>query len=171
MSNDLPQFFKWDAEHAVMVPRRPHYACMVYVDQQDYRLGVIEERSTNSHNHYFAAVNEAWRNLPDDQAERFPTSEHLRKYALIKAGYCDKQEFLASSKAEAVRIASFIRAAEEYAIVIVKDRAVVRMTPKSQAARAMSKQDFQDSKTKVLEIVSAMIGVSTGALETAGKAA
>src|SRR5262245_16274497 len=46
-----------------------------------------EERSHKSHAHYFAAIQEAWNNLPDDKREQYPTPEHLRAWALIRAGY------------------------------------------------------------------------------------
>ena len=117
-----------------------------------------------SHRFYFASVNEAWKNLPEDMAERYPTSDHLRKWALIKAGYRDERSIVASSKAEALRIAAFIRPMDEYAVVVVREAVVRVYTAKSQSTRAMGKAEFGASKEKVLDILSAMIGTSRDAL-------
>ena len=157
--------FRWNAEKAVMVPLRANHACKTFVDEETYRLGVIEERSANSHSHYFAALNEAWGNLPDAMAERFPTVEHLRKYALIQCGFRDERSIACASKAEALRIAAFIKPMDGYAVVIVREAVVMVYTAKSQSMKAMGKADFQDSKQKVLDIVSDLIGVTTKQLE------
>jgi len=150
--------FQWDGE--AMRPMRSRLADREYVVGEKYRLGVIEDRSANSHSHYFAALHEAWTNLPDDQAERFPTVEHLRKYALIQSGFRDERSIACASKAEALRVAAFIKPMDEYAVVIVREAVVLVYTAKSQSMKAMGKAAFQESKSKVLEIVSIMIGVT-----------
>ena len=161
-----PLMFVWDAERSVMVPVRRSIADKTYVDGESYRLGVIEERSANSHSHYFAALNEAFMNLPDDLAERFPTVEHLRKYALIQTGFRDERSIACASKAEALRVAAFIKPMDGYALVAVKDALVLVYTAKSQSYRAMGKEDFGKSKTAVLERVSDMIGVKPDELSS-----
>jgi hypothetical protein len=164
MNDAFPQAFTWDAERSVMVPRRKALADKTYVDQNEYRLGVIEERSAASHSHYFSALHEAFMNLPDDQAERFPTVDHLRKYALVQAGFRDERSIACASKAEALRVAAFIKPMDEYAVVIVREAVVLVYTAKSQSMKAMGKAEFQESKSKVLEIVSIMIGVTANDL-------
>lgn len=171
MNEASPALFVWDADRSVMVPRRKSAADRTYVDQEEYRLGAIEERSVNSHNHFFSALNEAWSNLPDDLAERFQTVEHLRKYALIKAGYFDERSIVCASRAEALRVAAFIKPIDDFAVVATSEATVRVFTAKSQAVRAMGKETFQDSKTKVLEIVADMIGTSKAQLSHAGRAA
>lgn len=130
-----------------------------------------EERSGASHRHYFASINEAWQSLPDDMLERFPNSEALRKYALIKAGYCDASTLVAASKAEAHRLAAFIRPMDEFAIVTVSGATVTRYTAKSQSMRAMGKADFSASKDAVLRVISELIGTDVGTLEQRGREA
>jgi len=137
-----------------------------------YRLVEFHDRSENSHRAYFAALHEAWQNLADDQLERWPTSEHLRKWALIKSGYCDERSIVAASKAEALRLVAFMRPLDDYAVVIAKDSVINVYTAKSQSIRAMGKTDFGDSKSKVLDIVAGLIGVSSDELrQNAEKAA
>lgn len=138
----------------------------------EYRLIEQEERSMASHRGYFAAVNEAWQNLPEDIADRYPTAEHLRKRALIKAGYCVEKQIAASSHEDALRIAAFIGGLDEFAVVLVRDDVVKHYTAKSQSVRSMTKEEFQESKNKVLDEISSLIGVSPDNLQqNAGRAA
>ena len=51
---------------------------------------LAEHRSKASHDHFFAIINEAWKNLPEDMGDDFPSPEHLRKWALIKSGFCSE---------------------------------------------------------------------------------
>lgn len=137
-----------------------------------YRVQLVEERSRASHNHYFAAIGEAWRNLPDHMLDEFPSSEHLRKKALVRAGYADERTFVCASKAEAARMAAFMRPMDEYAIVSVREATVTVWMAKSQSVRAMGKAEFQASKEAVLDVISRLIGVSTDDLrQNTGKAA
>jgi hypothetical protein len=138
-----------------------------FVIGETYRLAEIEDRSSKSHAHYFASLTDAWRSLPDDQAERFPTMDHMRKFALIKTGFADSRQFVASSKAEAVRLAAFLRPVDEYAVVSVEQCVVMIWTAQSQSTRAMGKQKFQESKTAVLEYVAGLLGCTTDELRAA----
>jgi len=149
---------QWDGDALVPLPNFAKRADSVFVVGEVYRLAPVEDRSPASHRHFFATVNNAWKNLPEDMAERFPTSEHLRKWCLVKAGYRDERTFVASSKAEAVRLAAFVRPIDDYAIVTVNGNTVTQYTAKSQAGRAMNKADFQKSKDAVLDILAEMIG-------------
>lgn len=136
-----------------------------------YRMEVIAERSINSHRHYFAALHEIWLNLPDDEAVKFATAEHLRKHCLIMTGYRDERKFAASSPAEARKIAAFIKPRDEYAIVSVAGNVVIEWTAKSQSMKAMGGPTFQKSKSDVLDFASAMIGVSPDQMAREGEAA
>ena len=165
-----PLVFAWDGE--AMVPKHPRLADRHYVVGQQYRLVEETSRSANSERHQFAEIDEAWGNLPEDMALEFPTPTHLRKYALIKAGYCDKSSFVCGSPAEASRLAAYLEPIDEFAIVTVSGDVVTRYTAQSQSRKAMGARKFQDSKTKVLEIVSTMIGVTPATLTTeTGRAA
>lgn len=169
MNTPLP--YRWDGE--AMVPLRGFQkrADDAFIVGQVYRLEPVEERSAASHRHYFAAVNEAWSSLPEHLADRFPTPEHLRKFALVKAGHADSRQIVASSKAEAQRLAAFVRPMDEYAVVTVTDAVVTVWTARSQSQKAMGKALFQQSKDDVLRIVSEMIGVEPAALQKHAEAA
>lgn len=168
MTTGRPIAFNWDGE--AMVPVHPRLADKEYVVGERYMLAPFEPRSVASHNHEFAWLQAAWENLPEELAEQFPTPTHLRRYALIRAGYSDSHSLVCASKAEALRLAAFIRPMDEFAIVTVNGCVVNRFTAKSQSKRAMGKQVFQDSKTKIMEIVAQMIGVAPEQLREASAA-
>jgi hypothetical protein len=161
--------YQWDGSvmrpvgaYAPLVARR-------FAVGQVVALEAVEPRSAPSHRHYFACVREAWVNLPEALAARFRTEEHLRKYALTKAGFCDERSIVCPNKVEARRIAAFIEPMDDYAIVTVADRVVTVFTAKSQSAGAMGKARFQASKEAVLGILADMIGVEPERLVDAGR--
>jgi hypothetical protein len=162
MTAIFPLAFRWDGE--VMRPTNARAADRLYVVGEVYRMEPVEDRSAASHRHYFAAINDAHDNLPHELAERFPTPDALRKYALIRTGFRDERSIIASSKAEARRLAAFIRPIDEFSVVSVHDAAVVVWTAKSQSMRAMGRKDFQASKDAVLGFVAELIGVAPGQL-------
>ena len=167
-----PLTYTWDGDAMIPLKRFTRMADAQFVIGEEYRLAIHEGRSMKSHSHYFAALTEAWRNLSDDHAERFPTVEHLRKWLLIKAGYRDERSIVCSSKAEAQRVAAFMRPADEFAVVTVNEAIVTFYTAKSQSVRAMGRKDFQESKQAVLDIAAGMIGVNRDDLRrNAGRAA
>lgn len=167
-----PVTFTWTGETMEPLQRFRRLCDRQFVVGESYPLVVQEDRSSHSHRHYFASIHDAWLNLPEDQAERFQTSEHLRKYALIRAGFFDEKSIVCASKSEAQRIGAFIKPMDTFAIVVAREATIRVFTAKSQSVKAMGKKEFQDSKQKVLDIVSGMIGVDTGALNAnAGKAA
>lgn len=131
-------------------------------------LSFDEERSEASHAHYFAVLGEAWSSLPEDLAADFPTAEHLRKWALIKAGYiAGSHTTVCRSGAEARRWAMFSKQVDKYCIAVVQDRIVTVHQAASQSLEAMGKKAFQQSKDDVFNIVSQLLGVD---VTTLGKA-
>lgn len=161
-----PLAFRWDGEAMAPLPRFTKEADARFVIGQVYRLDEIEERSGASHRHFFASVNEVWASLPEAMGDRFPTPTHLRKYALVKGGYRDERSVVCASRAEALRVAAFIRPIDEFAIVVVSGPTVTVYTAKSQSEKAMGRADFQASKTRVLEILSELVGVEVGQIPT-----
>lgn len=164
MSGPAPIPMRWTGEAMQPLPRFASEADRSFVIGKVYRLVEHQERSQNSHAHYFAALHEAWQNLPENLADQFPTPEHFRKRLLIKAGYRDERSIVCGSKAEAQRVAAFVKPMDEYAVVTVSEAVVRVYTAQSQSMRAMGKAAFQDSKQKVLDLAAEMIGVAPGAL-------
>lgn len=173
MSAALPLFYRWDGESFTPVGTRGKLeADRQFVIGQTYRLAEEQERSMLSHRHEFAWLREAWMNLPENIADQYPSPEHLRKRALIEAKFYTEQIIDAGSNAAALRVASGIKSREEFSVVIVRESIVVIRDPKSQSVRAMGPKEFQASKTAIMEIIAALIGVTPEELQKqAGKAA
>jgi hypothetical protein len=168
----IPIEFFWNGEAMVPIDRFIPVAERQYTKGEVYRLAVEEERSAISHRHYFASVNEAWKNLPHDIAPLFPTAEKLRKWALIKTGYATEQAMVVDTEIDAARMANLLGRMNEDSVVVAKGRVMKMYTAKSQSTRSMDKKEFQTSKTAVLDLLSEMIGTSRETLEAnAGKAA
>jgi hypothetical protein len=154
-----PITFVWDGQ--VMVPQRrfTKLCDQRYAIGEEYPLAIAHPRSKATQGHYFARLEELFDNLPEDVAELYPTIEHLRKRALIEAGYFDQEIIECGSEAVAVNVASAIRKRDDFAHIIVAGRIVAIRTAKSQRKCAMGAKAFQDSKDKVLAIVENMVGV------------
>lgn len=163
-----PVIFDWNGE--AMIPRHPKVADREYTVGERYALVPYEARSITSHNHEFAWLAEAWQNLPEQYADLYPTPEHLRKRALIEAGFYDETAVDAGTLAAAIRVAAAFRAKDEFALVIVRGPLVLIRTAKSQSRRAMDRETFQRSKTAIMEIISLMIGVKIPELAEASAA-
>jgi hypothetical protein len=152
-----PWLTAWDGDGFQILGRMKARADKELVVGQRYVLEALEERSEASHGHYFATLTEKWANAPHHVTDRFPTPAHLRKYALIRTGWRDEQTFVCSSKAEAVRMAAFLKPIDEFAVISTNGPVIVRWTAKSQSYRAMGKAEFQRSKDEVLQFVDDLI--------------
>lgn len=185
----LPVVFVWQEVDVVdeqgvvsrrhaMVPqvRYVNVAKRQYHDREEYPMVPLEARSRKSHNAYFAQVNEAFDNLPEPLAPRWPTSEHMRKWLLIETGWFDEKEFDCDTEIMAKRLATFIRVQDSFARILIHKMAkgfklIVRRA-KSQSIDSMSGTDFEKSKNDVLGLASSMIGVTTTELKrNAGRSA
>lgn len=171
--NQAPVVFEWTDDGVMRpLPRFTQLCDRQFVVHETYCLVVEEERSAATHSHQFAWLHEAWKQLPEDVADLYPTATHLRKRALIEAGFYNETVVDAGSNAAALRVASTLKARDEFALVTVRGPLVVIRDAKSQSRRAMKRAEFQDSKQKIMEIVAGMIGVAPEELaKNAGKAA
>lgn len=167
---NAPIMFRWEGN--AFVPASPFWqrkADQAFVCHETYPLVEHHERSHATHAHYFAAINEAWQNLPDHLLAEYPNPDALRKKMLVRAGYADERSIVCASKAEAQRVAAFIKPMDIYAVVVVRDNVVRVYTAQSQSYRAMGRKAFQDSKEAVLRALDDLLGVEHG--ETARSAA
>jgi len=153
--------FVWNGE--AMIPMRPKAADKEFVVGRRYLLEQASERSWISHQQQFAWIGEAWANLPEGLADLYPTPEHLRKRALIQAGFYTEVVIDAGSKAAALRMAAYARGEDEFAVVFVRGPLVIVRKAKSQHMHGhdrMDKAEFERSKTAIMEVIAEMIGVT-----------
>lgn len=143
------------------LPRFGNEFASQFEDGKLYRLAEVEERSLRSHNHFFASVAEAWKNLPEEYAQEFPTPEHLRKWVLIKTGWYDQESIVLDTKGDALVVAGYARR-DVFAVVTVEDRTVTVYRAKSQSKRNMGAANFQRSKQDVLDFLDDLLNVERG---------
>lgn len=168
-----PVLLRWEGDG--FTPANAYHAKradQMFVVGELYAMAEHADRSGDSHRHYFASLKEGWLNLPQHLQERFPSPEHLRKWALIKAGFFDSRTLVLQSADDAKRVAAFMEPKDEFAVVTVDGATITEFTAKSQSYAAMGKRAFQESKDRVLDVVSDLIEISRAELErNAGKAA
>jgi hypothetical protein len=166
-----PVAFVWSGREMVPLDRFRALASRQYRPGQEYVLIEHRGRSMKAHGLYFKCVEVAWQNLPekwqkrrDSNRDRFPTAEHLRKWALIQEGYADDRVTVWDTEEDARRAALFGRELDEYAVIPAPLGNVVTIfTAKSQDAR-MGHDDFQRSMDKVLGRLSTMLGITVSDL-------
>ncbi len=109
-------------------------------------------------------------NLPEDIAYLYPTEDHLRKRALIEAGYYTETAVDAGTRAAALRVAAAVPALDEFAFAKVEGPIVLIRRAKSQSVRAMGAKQFYESKAAILAIIADMLSVSPEELRKRGEA-
>lgn len=160
----------WDGEVLRPLPRFRDLCNRQFAVHEEYPLQIVENRSMASHNFFFASIHEAWQNLNEDDAARFPTAEHLRSWALVQCGYCAENDIVCDNAAEARKLASTMRRYSPYAIIKVSGDVVKIFEPESQSMAAMKKERFEQSKADVLALVAGMARTTPAQLKkSAGK--
>ncbi|WP_316227862.1 hypothetical protein [Bradyrhizobium sp. SZCCHNR3015] len=169
MSTFAPRPIEVTRRDGVLVPKQRWLFDKLFPADGDYIIEPFEPRSTKSQNHYHAAVNEAWKNLPEDLANQHPDAEHLRKWALIKTGWCIKQNVVCESVDQAIAFAAVAGKLNESAVIVVQGKVVTIATARTQKTTGpgcMNREEFQKSKQDVLEYVASLIGVDASALSS-----
>lgn len=180
----MPVAAIWNDETATFtVARRfQRRAREQFQNGQEYYLEERIARSGASHAQYMASVGEAHANLSDENKEVLKTPEHLRKWALITAGYYDETLVEGgdgeAGKLAAMRMAVLARKFDDFAEVKVvrlpgdddELKWFMRLRiAKSQSFSAMNKEQFEKSKRDVLDILAGAIEVRRRDLEQAGR--
>lgn len=153
-------YARWTGTHFDPLKRHEGALSAEMVIGQIYRLDIDNERSMASHRHEFASLNEAWLNLPEDIAARFPSKEHFRKTLLIQEGFYHQREIVCGSNAEALRWMRELRLRDDFAAYSVAGNVIIERVAKSQSVKAMGKADFQRSKQAILDAAWSLAGIS-----------
>lgn len=167
-----PMMYRWSG--TVMQPMR-YFAELAHAQfkpDEVYWLVEHGDRRMTSHRHYFACINEAHANLKEDEHQRWPTPEHLRKWALTFTPFCDVRHFRAMTRKEAERVLEFLDNQPYFCRVEIRGQEVVQFVPLSQSFAAMPDQrTFAQSKRAVLDVLARHLGTSVDELEEAGRRA
>jgi hypothetical protein len=139
-----------------------------YLEGEEYALAPLEARSRASHNAYFAEIDRGYDTLPEKITARWKSSEHFRKWALIETGWFDETEIEVESERHANRLMrrlmNYTRHEGHYVRVLTSGNKVFIRSARSQAAAAMGKTEFEASKRDVLDLLTSLIGISSGTL-------
>lgn len=165
---------RWDGATFTPEPKFRIIATRQFIKDGVYILEGHEPASHADRGHYFATIKEAWSNLDADATARYPTPEHLRKWALVKAGWRKDNFTVCDSVDRATQLAAFIRRLDDYAVVVVEGNVVRTYVARSQKIGRpedgkMTKEEWRQSKQDVLDILSNKIGVTRKALEKEGR--
>ena len=128
----------------------PECGCVIREERQ--------RRSQQTHNHYFAAIHDAWQNLPEAISGEFPSPQHLRAYALIRTGYCTTTKIVCRTNRDAIDAIRFVTDLDEFALGDISDNVATIYRPQSQSFKAMGRDMFRKSKEDVLGFLSQLIG-------------
>ena len=159
----------WRDGALIPEPRFARWCDEQFGEGEVIQLERHEDRSTQSHNHYFASIKTAWDNLPDIEiADRFPTPNALRKWALIRCGYATESSIVADSPEQAAVIAGFM-GKREGEVIVIRDNIVKKYVAKSQSYASMDKNEFQRSKVEVLDTIAELLDVTRKRLEQTAK--
>lgn len=66
-------------------------------------------RSSAQERRWFGRIKRAWDNLDDDLRARFPDPEALRKWALIRAGWCENKDSVLETEEAALAYAAGLK--------------------------------------------------------------
>ena len=108
---------------------------------------------------FFATIRDIWQTLPDHFAEIYPSSEHLRKAALIRAGWCETVTTACNDKQTALRVAALAKHLDRYAIARVEGSTVMVFTARSIARRACKKAELSKVVEDALRWARGLVGI------------
>ena len=142
-----------------------------FVGNEDYALGPVEGVPTKSRAAFFACIGEAWDQLADDN-QRYPSKEHLRHVALVKAGWATHSQTVMETPKDARLFAIGMRKASEYAVIVVKGCVVDVWVAKSIATGQIHGDKWKEIMGKALDWVATLARTTRAELEAnAGRAA
>jgi len=157
---------RWNG--ATFVPLRPELCERQFYPDQRVLLEAHHERSYQRHKAYFASLADAWQSLASD---RWPTPEHLRKFALIRTGWRDERIFPCDSPEQAERMAVWLKPFDQFAVIATEGTLVRAWTARSQSYKAMGRDEFNRSMDDVLDYVAGLLGIPKDVLAAQGELA
>ncbi len=160
-----PVMFTW-TDDGVMAPL-PRFRALCdrqYAVGEEYALGPVENIPGNSRAPLFIAAKETWNSLPEDD-DRFPTPEHLRKRALVRAGWATHAQYVLDTPKDAKALALALRQHDGYAVIRISGSTVEVWTAKSIAAGQISAEEWKVVKERALAFLATVTGVTSGELQ------
>lgn len=142
-----------------------------------YAIEFADPPSDVTKRHFFAVINDSWKNLSNEPlpgknwslADRYPSPEHLRKWAIVKAGYADESMVPCDTDEMADRVVMMARRLDTYCVISRPEGSNVVRIWTAQSITKMDRRTFQNCKTLVFGILSDLIGVEPHTLAAQGQ--
>ena len=115
------------------------------------------DHSDPARRRYFAHIRDVWDSLPDHRRELHLTPKHLRKWALVKAGYCDTNIVNCGSKRAAIEVAAMAKRLDTFCVTDIRGSVVVIHTALSQTKRMQPRKIFLECAAAVERVLDDMI--------------
>jgi hypothetical protein len=160
-----PIYANWNGEVFIPLEQSISQCNDQFTVGQNYRLIEQEERSRISHDHYFANIHDMWQTMPEGIAKHFQSDEHLRKWSLIRTGYCISNDFVFETPNDAKIAATLLAKRYQYAVIRVSGSTITITEAESQSRRNMDAKRFQESKNAVLNYIASLIPVKLDQLQ------
>lgn len=130
-----------------------------------FELETIEDRSNEHHRWLFAVVKKVFENLPEVHAEQFKNPEHLRKRALIEAGWCRHIKMHADDAPEIMRLCIWL---DPYMLISAGLHGVNIYQAKSMRMKRnggeLTKEKFKEVVERMLHYMAGLIGLDPAEL-------
>lgn len=178
--------WEWDGEGLKPLPQYAREADRRFVIGERYLMDEFEERSWQSHKHYFACIKKAFENLPEllpENMRAVGNPDDLRKHALIMTGWHVAKQIPMPTEALAQSVMKGMSRGfkDEYSILTITPPdepggawIVTQFWARTQTNRGPLRMDhktFQKSKDDVLNWLADLIGVPLEELTRNEKAA
>lgn len=164
-----PVMFEWTAEGVMApLPRFKRLCDRQYAVHEQYALAPVDNISDSSRRGFFGAIRETWRNLPEDD-NRFPSEEHLRKRALVGAGWAAHSQYVLDTPTDAKKLAVILRRHDEYAVIRVSGNTLDVWVAKSIGGGQITPEEWKQVKPRALDWAAAQIHVRRTELEKHSK--
>lgn len=129
-----------------------------------YALGPVDGVGGTSRAPLFIESEKAWENLPEEDT-RFPSPEHIRHMALVKAGWAHHTQAIMDTPKDAKDHAKGLRKVAEYAVIVVKGCVVDCWIPKSIASGQITGAEWKVVKPKALDWIATLARTTRKELE------
>ena len=140
----------------VPLPRFRKLCDELFAVHAEYAMIEHHGRNMRQHRAYFAALNDVFDNLAEEYEGIYPSSEHLREWALCQTEFCTVTHEAYETRKDAMQAAKAVRKVAPYAVISVAGSTLVTKHAMSQSVRVMGKETFEASCKAVLDVVVGM---------------
>lgn len=151
----------------VMIPHQRFVEMCIrqFEHGEDYALGPVEGVSSKSRAHFFASLKSAWDSLPFELVQQYPSVAHLRKKAVVVAGWAKHTHTVFDTPKDAVNHAKDLRKIDEYAVIKCSGCVVDFWIAKSIRPGQINGKKWQEVKDKALDWVATLARTTRAELE------